>query len=218
MILNSTLRTTKSVQRHTRGYSLVEMSIVFGVAATILGAVWGVSGIVGETAKKEQMTEQIQLTLQYTRSYYQSQSSICGDVTKTDLTNTLIKLNIIPSEMIRNRTASPLLADHPWGVGADGQKITNGGFSVGDYNSGSCSQQIEIEVRGLKQNSCAALATALSSSSGPSGLQLMFINGKTASVPATVADAMSACAANLPSSSGATLDFVYRLRLPVTGA
>ena len=189
-----------------RGYSLTEMAIVLGVMAIVLAGLWGVVGYAQETIKRDLMMEQLTLAVQNTRQYFSGQARVqAGASTFTDR---LLRAAAIPPEMIRDRAAAALVADHPWGAAApNGVLIAGGGFAIDDNGNGT--QDFGIVIQGLNQSACGWIAKHLVEGAGPSGLRTVQVNGVAQAPPLSVPDALAACGA---AGAGATIRLVYRLR------
>lgn len=217
---------TSTSTAKTRGFSLVELSIVLGIAGMLIAGLWAAASGIMENIKREDMYEDIAFTVEKTRALCgsgacdyanagtaQQQAQISG--TGTVITDKLIRAGAIPEEMIRDRSANSLVADHPWGkIGVNGALITDGlGVSDGTAN-GTGSQTIRIGVKGLPQGACVATALRVSNSN-ISGLTAVHINGHAVSVPVTAGQTTTYCD---PSQwiyhTGALIQFDFRLREP----
>ncbi|GEM_PF-830303 len=199
-----------------RGLSLMEMAIVLGVCGIVLGGLWATVNMVMERVRREQAFEQITFIVRGVRNFYSGRESIQYttngiDASVNPLTEYLIRNGIIPGEMVRDRSASPVRADLPWGrLGVNGNLIVNGGFQIQRMPG---FQSFRIILRGLKQESCVALATRLANS-GPSGIVSVEYNNSGTAItvfPVSVTDARNNCN-NAPEAIGRRLDLVYKLR------
>lgn len=200
----------------TRGFSLTELAIVLGVMGIVIGALWGVVGIVRENMKRQEISSQVSVVVNKVRDFYISRTRVVNLAnlpTYDAVTDYLIRENIIPSEMVRDRTAAGLLrADHPWGaVGADGVLIANGGFAIA--GGGDPTDSFVIQLRGLGQASCIALSDKLTGANMPLGLERFTINA----VAPFLAFPVSPDAAAVPCNNVVnTLTLQFRLRHQVT--
>lgn len=191
-----------------QGYSLTELVIVLGVMAIVLAGIWGVVGYAQEMIKRDLMMEQLTLAVQNTRQYFSGQARVQAGA--STITDRLLRAAAIPPEMIRDRAADPLVADHPWGSAQpNGALIVGGGFAIDDNGIGNGALEFGVTIQGLNQNACAWIAKQLVEGSGPSGLQSVQVNGALQAPPLDVPAALAACGA---AGAGATIRLVYRLR------
>lgn len=172
---------------------------MLGVFSIILASLWGVASSVRENVKREQMAEQVMLTVKNVRSLYQGQANISGG----DITAKLINHNAIPNDMLRSTTK----AHNPW-------EQTGGSFVVASSSAGNAcddgtGQFFCLRLTGLRRDSCMSIATSISGASGPPGLAgiSMGANAFRTSFPITVSQALSECVA-----TNGTLRLIYRLR------
>jgi len=199
---------TRKLHRPTtrQGYSLTELAIVLGVMAIVLAGIWGVVGYAQEMVKRDLMMEQLTLAVQNTRQYFGGQVRVQAGA--STITDRLLRAAAIPPEMIRDRAAGALVADHPWGAAApNGALIAGGGFAIDDNGNGT--QELGITIQGLNQNACAWIAKHLVDGAGPPGLRSVQVNGVAQAPPLGVPAALAACGA---AGAGATIRLVYRLR------
>ncbi|MGE4350882.1 MAG: type II secretion system protein [Bdellovibrionales bacterium] len=201
-----------------RGFSLSEFAIVLAIMGLVLGALWGVVAIVRENGKRQEMTQIMVVLVQNIRDFYSSRIRVADKDNATDMasvTSYLLQQNVIPSDLIRTRSASTLVADHPWGAtSASGATLSEGGILVDGWSNGA--RFFRIQLRGLEYSSCVALTDRLS---GPDmvGLYLLSINGSAShtTLPVSPDVAMTECVKS-PSGSQNYMDFVFYLRSQVS--
>ena len=207
---------TPSRRRKTAGFNLTELAIVLAVMGIILSALWGLVAVVRENMKREETAEQHTVIVDNIRSFFLGRAVIAtpaGLGGASDLTHYLLAQSVLLPEMIRDRAAAVLRADHLWGAAAaDGSALASGGLAVDDNGNGA--QQFRIEYRGLKRSSCIALASKLSGPASPTGLEGVFINGVAVNSPVSPEDAAVQCVD--PAGISNRIDYVYRLRAPLT--
>jgi prepilin-type N-terminal cleavage/methylation domain-containing protein len=200
------------------GFSLIEFAIVLAIIGIVLAALWGVVSIVRENIKREETAEQMTAIVSKIRDYYMGRACVSTNFDCTGsgavLTETLFRQNLLLPEQLRDRTAVVLVADHPWGASAaDGSSLAGGSLivrAVGDGRDPSGLGAFQIELLGLKESSCVALASSLSGAGAPKGLVTMTINGTSVTLPATPEAAGGAC--TTPSGATNTIIMAYRLR------
>lgn len=211
-------------KKKARGFSLTEFAIVLGVMGVVLGALWGVVGIVRENMRRHEATSQVVVIVSKVRDLYMSRIRIAtppnaapanpNSSTYPDVTDYLIRQNVIPSEMVRDRTAAGLLvADNPWGsVGANGVLIANGSVAVA--GAADPTQSFLIQLRGLARASCIALADKLSGPNMPLGMESLTINVGAPISAFPVSPDTAAAPCNNPVNS---ITLQFRLRHQTTG-
>lgn len=204
--------------RRARGFSLTELAIVLAVVGSVIGGIWALAANANQKAKERQIANQILTTVTNIRSYYQGQAGIAGDF--ATITNNLLRRGVIPAEMIRDRAAATLVADHTWGQQAsNGAAMPSGGFQVDDNSAnaagGFIGQSFRIRLNGLSRESCRKLAIQLSSGPTAEGLANIIINGTPLQPPVSVDDADPAVGSPCAPPAApalATFDLEYRLR------
>ncbi len=193
--------TKKTTRRRARpsfaGFSLIEVAIVLGVVAIILGGLWNLLGSVQENYRQDQTVSQVAQVVSNMRDFYKSKSAV--DALGSDaLTSYLIERNVILSEMIRKRT-SPYRAGHLW----DG--TINATFKIS--RGSDPSSFFVIEFSGLSQKTCTGLASKLTGDGGPEGLLSAQINGYSRSIPISPENTIGFCGSAVNSVA-----LTYRLR------
>lgn len=224
-----------------RAFSLLELSIVLGVVGIILAAVWGFAEQAYESQKRERAEEEIFTVVNNVRAANTGQTGIIGTFTaltpQLALQNAIPRDMLVNTSACTGpANQSGCIANGPWGPGGGtGANLPNGSFGICNWagsvnaNTNTCAnnsssansyQLFAIELQGMKTDSCISIATNVSSSKGPPGLIDVAINGVsfmagsgiTYTFPILVSDANTKCAAIPNGQTGATLDFVYRLR------
>lgn len=219
MILSSSLK--QRTNRSRRGFSLAEFAVVLAIMGIVVGALWGVVTIVRENLRRAQMEEQLTSVVQNVRSFYQGWGRVQDDSVppKNDaasITHFLLKKGVIPPDMIRSRTATPMVADTPWGPrDASGADLAGGGLTVDTVGLNS-TLHFRVSILGLRRSSCIALATKLSGA-GIEGLKAAYINDMAvvaAAIAPPVAPEKAAvdCKA-VPGAGENVVAFVYNLRV-----
>ncbi len=204
MILHSDLNCKR------KGFSLTELAIVLGVIGLILSGLWGVVAIVRENMKRSETKEQIYVLVNNVRNHYLNFACATPDQAcppgSTNLTDYLFKKSALPYEMVRDRTAGTWVADHPWYPGTAGGSVRVLAGDAGDVNTDSF---FRVELRGVNEDSCLALASKLTGTGTPKGIISLDINGTDFTVlPVAPEDADGPCAGS------DTLTLLYTLRAP----
>lgn len=199
------------------GFSLLEFAIVLAVIGIVLGALWGVVGMVRENIKREELTGQMTVIVSKIRDHYAGRA--CASLNfgcplgSTPLTDYLFRQNVLLPEQLRDRLAGVLVADHPWGATADDDSLlANGGIIVSSVGDGR--NAFQIQLLGLQESSCIAVAGSLSGASAPAGLISMTINGTGMALPVTpdAAAGVGGCV-TAPVSPQNAIVLTYSLRL-----
>src|SRR3984957_20224891 len=167
-----------------RGFTLTELTIVLGVVGLILASVWGSVSRGWDKAKQDQTSQQVKIVVDGVRAYYSGQLALPATYDYT-ITAALLATGTIPVEMQRG---SSTVADTVWGP-QDGSPLSvdaNGTFRVCNWTGSVCgspaalvSQFFGIELLGLNQVDCMALATHIGSPLGPTGLADVIISNST---------------------------------------
>ena len=152
------------------------------------------------------------------RNYYAGKDRIedeVGNITFPEVTDYLLRRNVLLPEQIRNRTAPPpWLADTPWGPSAaDGSLLVGGGVQVGGYDrNGNPDPEnfFTIRLSGLSYPNCLELLAALSANSIRDRLDAVIANGALLIPPVPVNFAAGNCGP--PAGVTNRLAFVYFLR------
>lgn len=197
-------RSTSACNAGRPGYTLTEMSIVLAVAGLIMAGIWGIASVVREKIRREQAIDQIITVVQKTREYYLGRGDIAG---AGDATDALIRVNVIPQEMVSNRSVPPpplFMAQNPW-FGA----FTVDDNVAGDPPGGARWQSFRITTQNLDYGQCVEVVTRVTGPSGPSGLMGngTSMNGTATPVPVTTDYALANC-----QPAGNVLTFAFRLR------
>ena len=202
------------------GMSLVETAIVLGVMGIVLAAIWLSVGPVQEKIRQARAAQEITTVVTNIRALYQGQAMISGTfngLRPGGLTNSLIYNGAIPNDMIRDRSASPVVVDHPWGASG---AAPNGSFVVSDNNNGDAlsttdGQSFRIRLDGLPNASCIAMAMKITPQSGPTGLTGVVINADhlfgSSSLPWPITVTAAKIACNSPVNAN-HVDYIFRLR------
>jgi|GEM_PF-6530480 len=223
-----------------RGFTLIELAIVLGVAAAIISGIWTYASSATQSAKVEQAVEDISLTVDSTRAAYNATAAISGGIVK--VMQYLIGNGSMPNHLVNNMITacipgaqasghyavspfSPLSGSNDgcgtlrvcaWvaGIGAPSVAANKCDTAGG---GGLSSQLFAVEFTPLDPQSCMALATRATPTSPIAGLKDVYINGTsgllaTGSLPVTPNQAEINC--SLGGLNGNIVDFVYSLRTP----
>ena len=212
-----------------RGFSLIELAVVFGIIGIILTGLWMYLNSAQSTAHRQQLAEELSTVVNNVHALYAGQANICGNFDQ--LTSRLLTQNAIPSSMAGPgapacTNPSGVCVESPWGatVATGSFAVAAGPYAVASAGSSalgtpcaaaSAQQQFTVEVRGLTLADCINVAPRDSTANGPPGLQDVVINTRSAvnagnPLPVPVAFAT----ANCTSPTANIIDFTYRLQAP----
>lgn len=214
MILNSAIKTHHA---RRRGFSLTELAMVLGVIGMILSSLWSVVSTVREKVRREQAINQVVISVRNIRDFYMGRGFVqtpSGSGSFESLTHYLLSQGVLPPEMIRDRSASTLRADLPWGpVGVSGSLVANGTFAVDNTDVSASPDFFRIELRGLSYANCVALGAALGGDAAAVPSTSVRANNTTLrTAPVTVDDMTDDCDKS-PSGEANLVDVYYRLRV-----
>ena len=205
------------------GYSLTEIAIVLGVVGILLGGIWGLGNYAYESVRRQQMTDNIGIVVDKTRSFYQSLPRIDGDFgprivpATPPLTDQLVRRDIIPREMVPDRnlnSATFQRAITAWGGAfrvSDNTDNTQQGWRAGG-------QTFRIRMFDLPYAGCIAVMSKLLGGK-PAGLLNVVFNNPDIPLathmivptPSTSTnDARTRCRQN---GQNWSVDLIYRLRI-----
>lgn len=207
-------------KKTSRGFSLMEMGVVLGIVGAVLAALWSAARTVEESSKQNLAIRQHVIVVKNIRDFFSTRSVVAtpaGTSTLPVLTDYLVRETVVLREQIKKSTGATIPAYHPWPNAADSEPSgTTGTFGVcsggGACKATDTSSEFSLVYYGLKQASCAGLASKLSSSSGPPGLKAIYINGGAALTPPLAADAALESGKCDKTTATNKLEFVYRLR------
>ena len=205
-----------------RGFSLLELAIVMGIMGLVLGTLWGAVSVVQDRVKRHQMQDQMLFMINNIRNFYAAKDRIedeAGNVTYSEVTDFLLRRNVLLPEQIRNRAApAPWVADTPWGAAAaDGSLLAGGGIEVGGFDRFGvvdAENFFTIRLSGLSYANCLELAATLSANSVQDRLEAVLVNGVAQDPPVPVNFAATNCVV-APAGTANRLAFVYFLRRSV---
>jgi prepilin-type N-terminal cleavage/methylation domain-containing protein len=158
-----------SARRHNqRGFNLVEISIVLGVAAVILSAIWAAGSAASENARRGQFTEQLTAIVTNIRANYSGQAGIFGDLSSKKFTNPaggmatltgfLAIQGTIPGDMVRNPSTftsggNPVV-DDAWGSTGG---TANGALAAGSLGICAWSYAVPTNQDGISCGNVASI-------------------------------------------------------------
>jgi prepilin-type N-terminal cleavage/methylation domain-containing protein len=218
--------------KNRRGFSLVEISIVLGVAGMIFGAIWNFSASARQSIRLERSKEDINALVDATRIGYAPLVNITGDVSA--VFPQLIQAGNIGAPILRAGSSAcngitNYYADTPWqGPTYDvcgtlrlcaWTYSTNTACGTPAASGGA--QFFAVEFRQLDFGSCASLAQNIMPNA-PAGLKDVYINGNSAVLNAATLPVLPAFAQNRAPYVGMgcannytnVVDFIYSLRPP----
>jgi PilS N terminal len=214
--------------RRSRGFNLVELAIVAGVAGLLLGGIWWIAALVNGNAKKELAIQQLAVIINNMRSTYQGLPGIDRATGGYDqLTPCLIARKVIPRDLMRrpdlfsSATCSATLnadiaVDHVWGQRTpDGTLLTKGGIKIGENDQTTATgydQYFRVRYEALPTDACVAFVVKASQGGLIKGLNSLRIDSTSfTSLPITGKQAHDSCKM-AGAGAGAAVEFVVKLR------
>jgi len=207
----------KAQRSRRRGFTLTELAIVLGVIGIILGSLWSVVAVVRDNIKRDQAINQTLVAVRNTRDLYMGRGYVqtpSGLGTAQALTDYLLRQGVLPPEMIRDRSATTLRADLPWGPrGASGSTVSDGTFAIDNTGVALSSDKFRVELRGLSYAHCVTMTSSLA---GPAAsllpVTVVVNSGNSFDAPVALDDIADNCDKS-PSGDNNKVDIVYRLRV-----
>ncbi|MDE1900700.1 MAG: type II secretion system protein [Alphaproteobacteria bacterium] len=214
--------------RKKRGFTLIELAIVLGVVASILGALWALVGIAREKARLATAIDAVTSTADNVQALYGSAPAIAGGY--TDLNGSLTSMSglvhagVFPEALVQktmttcsfgggaeNYVASPWTAYSPCGA-IHVCAWNYVGTTVCPATSAAREPYFAVEVTQLDYDACTALASSFAPNGGTTPVDI-YINGSGVvaaggALPVSAAIATGKCSSTMAN----TVDFVYRLR------
>jgi prepilin-type N-terminal cleavage/methylation domain-containing protein len=217
-------------QDNRGGFTLIELAIVMGISAMVLGAIWGAASHVYMQRNIHRVEEQ----WQHISNAVIAMGRGVGSSANTVMNPILVKTGAFPADMI-NLTANTI--SNPWlsapidysyfspAVVMTGAYIPLLGFTMPSPGWGPV-DSFEVGYDGIPQEACISLVHEMTSPSIAANVKSIFINTywpviqdgvNVTSMGPTVplGDIVDACdpANNATGYSGTYIDIVYMLRL-----
>jgi competence protein ComGC len=152
-------------QHPTRGFNLIEIAIVLGIAGLVIGGIWIAANAVQANIRKSDGSKGLVQIVQNTRNLFANQSPAVD----TDIVPELISARAIPADYARTTTAT-----NPWG----------GAVTVALSGPGPANM-IDVAFAAMPREVCIELATRNTAVSGPAGLTQLRINNGSSTATIT---------------------------------
>lgn len=175
-----------------RGFNLVEMAIVLGIAGLVIGGIWIAANAVQANIRKSDGSKGLVQIVQNTRNLFANQSPAVN----SNIVSALINARSIPADYISG-TAS---ASNPWG----------GSVIVGLSGPGPANT-IDVAYAAMPKEVCIELSSRNTVVSGPAGLTQLLINNGSSTVTVTTFPYLPATAATDCGATN-TLTWSFTLR------
>lgn len=182
--------------RSQRGFSLLEIVIVLGVATLLVTGIWMIAATAMNNHKKSVLIRDVAMIIQDTRALFSAQPIDVGTFTQTDAINA----RLFPASWLRSSAGGGQLLVQPFARN----------FNVHSASMRNSANNIYLWIgdpapgAGLPQDACVALATGLGTTANfermgflmilvfrGAGLDTRFYK---ADMPITVPEASQACA------------------------
>ncbi len=180
------------------GFTLIEISIVLGVLAIVMAAIWLVVGTVFENVKHHKAGNEMQQIVQNVRQLTTRISAFSS--TSGDITAAYDNQGAFPVEMRINEANGNGNLNHPWSNAGNAVDLTIEGRTT-----------FGIKFRKLPKKACISLATKLSSGE-LSGLEAVVINGTSNSGTALPLNVVTASTQCTQSTATNTILWKFNLR------
>ncbi len=214
-------------QRNTAGFTLVELAIVMGIAALVLGVVWATAATVWSNHKVYVAGQQLLAVAQNIRNAYTNASQL-PTIAGNDITTTIEPLDVFPIEMHRTPSSNASVIDDPFN-----KSLAGGSFHV--FNLNNKPPYFRVQMLGLDPGPCTALlmeepitntsmgvvgvgtgmgASGIMGNSGTNSVKLDYMgnatnNGTAVTLPLLSATATSWCSAGAGANE---VDWDFKLR------
>lgn len=155
--------------RNTKGISLIESTVVLGIAGIIMAAIWGAATIVHRKASVEEAMVQILEITQNMRTLYREIGTFSGTgsfTLGTDITVPMVNAGVFPESMLT--PAAPTTPRNPWNTRT---RVDVGPTDLATFRV--------FLVGPIPREACAALAATMVGRGRPPGLVSMNV-GTTA--------------------------------------
>ncbi|MDP9196016.1 MAG: prepilin-type N-terminal cleavage/methylation domain-containing protein [Pseudomonadota bacterium] len=176
----------KRRQLSQRGFSLLEMAIVIGIIALIIGGIWLAYAAVTSNKREADANGQVLTIAHNMRNLYVNQNGGDG----ASMAN-LIAAGIFPGNMVSGTTVT-----NPW----------NGTVTITVPNGGTT---FTIIYNGVPEKSCIELVSTNAFEPTEVGMTLMQVGSATVTLPASPVAADTACASGV---TGNSLRWTFTLR------
>lgn len=209
-----------------RGFSLIELALVLGIAGLVVGGIWVAAAAVYHHYKVSHALEQVQQIVENVRARYNATAQLPNE-NYTAFTQTVAQADGFAAETklspnVAVAACATCYFSNPWGVG-DAAAVCGGGavcVSAVDVFGPAVVQpryNFAVTLRGLPQGGCVALASKFGALWDEIGIAAMGVDGADAAVPGTVYNAPPNPATLGTDCSGANpnnLYFIFRLQAP----
>ena len=190
-----------------RGVSLIEASVVLGVAGSIIGGLWMVMASVRENSRATTLVQQTILTVKGVRDYYAGlalPTGVAGETTAATYTATLRAASVFPEDMCPANCVSGTVTN-----------IYNvyGGTTLVNIVNSSPYTNFNIAHSSLSLRCCMQAIMNLGAKSAEMGLVSVTVNsGTTYSAFPVDPDTVKSVCTPVDPATTVTLNLVFKVR------
>jgi type II secretory pathway pseudopilin PulG len=198
------LRKLRQQRSLALGMSLIEASIVLGIAGVIVGGIWAVMSGVRESSLASSLMQQTMLTVRNVRDYYGGRAlptGTLGETTPALFTATLRAAGVFPEDMCPANCVSGSVTT-----------VYNvyGGDVRADIPSGAPFTTFRIEHNRVSKRGCVQLGMNITARSAELGLQRFQVSGSLPRITFPVAS--STLDSDCASATNNTIRLTFSIR------
>lgn len=177
------------IKRHShKGFSLLEMSIVLGIIAVVVGGIWAIASSTKSAVLATSLEQQTLRLVDNIRNYYVSRALPTAQVVSATMTSTLRTAKVFPEDSCPANCVSGTITTiyNPY----------KGSTTVAVPNLTSPINFVDIDQAAVPERGCIELGIKLSSRATEIGLESYKVGSTTITTfPITLSTLDTACAA-----------------------
>ena len=187
--------------KRQRGFSLIEISVVLGVAGAVTAGIWAVASSTRDNTQVMQAAQQTLLLVKNTRDYYSSRALPAAAISASTHTATLRAARVFPTDMCDDACVS---SGDPKNVYSQAVTVAIPNITPTPIN------EIEIVYENMSIKACTALGARLTANAATDGLTRFSTDEDTHT---TFPVLPSVLTATCDSGAGNEIDVTLRYRI-----